>query len=797
MFTYFNPLSLSECNKYTSNLLNRSHLIFFRTAVPLVLLILGTACSPTRRLAEGDYLLYRSDILIKDKSPDKAIDKTLMEPYRKQSPNKSILGVKFHLFVYNLANPGKENWINNWLRKIGEEPVIWNPVLTERTTEQFKSYLEAKGFYENKVVDSVELVKGRAHERHFIELNEPHLINTIDYEFEDQGLKDFILADTSNSLVRVGDRFDKEVLQLERERTEIMLKNLGFYRFSKELILYEAFEKPGKKLIDLKIIFKENVTGLPDPVTKVKHHYQYKINSVQIYPDYSETVSFLKNKIPGYDTVRIDHNLILYKGRRKIKQETLLIPNRCNPGQLYRLSDVKKTYTGYSSIGLFRVINIHFNELKQDYSDTAKYEYLDCIIELTPRKPQSYQMEFVGTHSAGDFGGRANFVFTNYNLLRGAENFQVKITGAVEDVSHRIGMNESGLNLMKELGVESTLSLPKFLVPFKATRFTKKYSPKTLLNVSYNFQDRPDYIRTIAKTSMSYRWKSNPFITHQFYPFEFNYVELPKGILDPELEEDVMGTPQETSFKNHTILATRYNFEYTNQVLEKKTDFMYLRTSIESSGNLINLFSNLASTGNDSTFLNVPYFRYLKGDVNLIINDQINARNNWVYRIYAGVGYPIGRSDVLPFEKMYYGGGPSGVRGWKTGELGPGSDNCDTVSYASKLGDIKLEGNVEYRFKLFWKLEGAWFVDAGNVWLINETRPGTGFRFNRFYKEIAVGTGLGARFDFSFLIIRLDMGFKLRDPSLEEGHRWIDFNRTVEYPFNERFNFLFGIGYPF
>lgn len=762
--------------------------------VTILLVFFLASCSPTRRLPEGEYLLNKTRIKI----DEKAIEENDLEPYEKQSPNKTIFGIKFYLFLYNLANPEKEKGISSWLRKIGEEPVVWNPVLTERTTDQFHRYLEAKGYYDNVVTDSVKLFRGRANVSHSIELNEPFRIRNISYSFEDQGLQKYVLNDTVNSLLKTGNRFDKEVLQAERIRVENELKEAGFYLFSKEYIFYEAREVPEEKLVDLKMIFKENISGIPDPVTKVKEHHRYKINSVTIYPDFTPISEPSEENYTELDTVIDERSIIVYSGKRRIRPESLLLPNRCQPDSILRLSAVKNSYTSYSSLGLFRIINIHFNKLEAGMSaDTSDFRYMDCFIELSPRKFQSYQTEMVGTHSAGDFGGRVNFVYNNYNLLRGAENFQLKLTGAIEDVSHRISAEEARIQLMEEIGVESSLSLPKFLVPFKAEKFTRRYNPRTVLNLSYNYQNRPDYIRTIASTSLSYRWKSSPYITHQFFPLDFNYVQLPQGSISDDLWEDISGTALITSFSDHTILAARYTFEFTNQIIEKKTDFVYFRASIESAGNLINLGTNLASLENDTTFLKVPYLQYLKGEIDLRIHDQIDQDNKWVYRIFAGLGYPLGKSDVLPLEKMYFGGGPSGVRAWRSYALGPGADTSQTVSFATKLGDIRLEANIEYRFKLFWKLEGAWFIDMGNVWRLNDTRYGTNFGWNTFYKEIAVGTGIGGRFDFSFLIIRLDVGYKLRDPAISSGNRWIDFNNNIDYPFRKRLNFQVGIGYPF
>ncbi len=761
-------------------------------------MVFGWSCSPTRRLSENEYLLNKTRIDIGSKD----IDNAVLKPYEKQIPNKTILGIKFHLFLYNLASPEKEKGFSGWLKKIGEEPVIWDPLLTERTTQQFKNYLETKGYFDSYITDTVLLKKQKAKVYHTIVLNEPHRISNITYRFEDQDIADLILGDTVNSLIKVGDRFDKEILQQERQRIEDLLKNNGYFRFSKEYVFFDAVEVAGKKLVDLKIIIRENIIGIPDPETKVKHHNQYKINSTYIYPNYELYSTTTGDTVHIVDTINKDGNIIIYSDKLRIRPDIVIWPNRCKQGELYKINDVKKTYNNYSSLGLFRLINIHFKELEEDGSDTSEFRYIDSYIELSPRKIQFYQYEIVGTNTAGDFGARANILYNNYNLLRGAENLQVRLTGAVE------GMKRYDyLAPMWEGGVESILSVPKILVPFKARQFTMRYNPKTLFNISYNYQDHPFYIRTIASISLSYKIKGNQFNSHQFYPLEFNYVLLPEGIRDPDQRNQIIGTPIENSFVDHTILATRYTFEYSTQVVERKGDFIYFRTNVESAGNVIYGIAKLTPNENDTNFLKAPYFRYIKCDADFRINKQVAQGNRMVYRLFVGAGYPLGDQRTLPFEKMYFGGGPNGVRAWSATNLGPGSEETDSL-YVNRLGDVKFEANLEYRFQLFWVMEGALFVDAGNIWTIYEIgdRPGMSFEWNRFYKEIAVGTGLGFRFDFSFLILRTDFGIKMRDPAIQDGSRWIDFNRSLDYKFfpiklednqKARLSFQFGIGYPF
>ncbi len=755
----------------------------------MILLFLAASCSSTRRLENDEYLLNKTKI----EAPADEISIEDLQSYIRQKPNKRILKLKFHLFLYNLASPEKTKGISGWLRKIGEEPVVWNPLLTDRSRDQLESYLQTKGYYSGKVSDTVLYDKKKVTVCYTVAFNEPHRIRKVIYHFEDQDIQPFVYADTANSLIHPGQRFDKELLDEERQRIEESLRNKGFYKFSREFIFYTATELAAGNLVDVEITIKEDIAGTPDPETRVRHHQRYQIRNTYIYPNF-ELFSD-KNRDWPVDTVWEHTNYILYKGKQGIRPAPVVLPNRCLPGKIYSLSNVRQTYTSYSSLRLFRLINVRFDEVRTSPLDTNAFRSLDCYIELTPRKRQSYQTEIVGTNSSGDLGARINFSYNNYSLFRGAENFNLRFTGAVEDM--RKQYPKAATAFMREGGVEATLGLPKFLVPFPAQRFTMKYNPRTSINASFNYQDRPDYVRTIAGTSLSYEWKGNEFNTHRLHPLEFNYVRLP-GVPDSLLINDIKNTPLINSFTDHTILSTRYTFEYTTQVIEKKKDFIYLRTNLESAGNILHSLSQLTSWVSDSNFMQVPYFRYLKADIEFQVHNQITPGNKIVYRVFTGVGYPLGKSKTLPFEKMYFSGGPNGIRAWNTFGLGPGSavDSSKATSYATQLGDVKLEANLEYRFKLFWHIEGGLFVDAGNIWTVNKLREGSEFRWNRFYDEIALGTGLGLRFDFEFLLLRTDFGFKLRDPSLPSGARWIDSGRAP-YPLRERFSFHFGIGYPF
>jgi outer membrane protein assembly factor BamA len=341
--------------------------------------------------------------------------------------------------------------------------------------------------------------------------------------------------------------------------------------------------------------------------------------------------------------------------------------------------------------------------------------------------------------------------------------------------------------------VNSKLETPKFFLPFKVENFQRKYKPRTEFQLSYNYQNQPEYVRTIVNTSFGYNWKGNIYNKHSLHPLDFYLVKLPR-VDTAYIDSIYKDTRLENSFTNHTILGMKYSFEFSNQKLKRGRSFIYLRYNIETAGFLVNLINKNSGWGTDSLFFGVQYFQYIKTDIDFRNYNIISPRNRIVYRLFAGVGIPYGNSQSMPFEKMYWSGGPYGIRAWAERTLGPGP-YASSQSY-NQLGDIKLEGNIEYRFKVLWKMEGALFLDADNIWLLEDVAeyPRSGFSFKEFYKDIAIGVGVGARFDFSFVLLRTDFGFKLRDPSIKEGSVW-----TIQNPNQNFWNFAFqfGIGYPF
>lgn len=785
---------------------NCYHLYFIRytaqRSFPIFLIlavIFGSSCAPARYVPEGDYLLSKNKV----ENVQKSVPEDQLKNYVLQKPNKRLFGLRFYLFLYNLSNIQKEKWPHNWLRKIGEEPVIYNPGLTENSADQLRQFLENKGYHQAVVSDTV-IFRGRnARAYYSIQSNDPYRIKTITYVFEDTSLISHVLPDTLNSLLKRGMRFDKDVLQQERIRIENLLKEQGYYRFVKEYIFYNATLDPDDNSVELVMIIKEFVEGEPDPRTKVKQHHRYKIGNVYLNPDYIAQPG--ENGLePGqisFDTTFYQGQYLLYSGKPSLKPGVIINSSYIVPGQFYKLSDVNRTYRNLSELNLVRYTNITFREVEA-VPASANERLLDCRIELTQKKVQSYQTEIAGTNSAGDLGIRGNLLYQNFNLFKGAEVFNLKVTGAIEALRNR---SEGKYKSMKEVGMETSIVFPKFFSPFRLESFVKKYSPKTSISASFNYQSRPDYTRSIANSSFSYKWKGNQYLTHTIWPLELNYVQIYENLSSAEFLDSMKNTPLGYSFEDHMVNVARYGIELNKQAIGQRKDFVFTRFNIESAGNLVNLANkifNEKTTDEPYELFNVPYFQYMRGDVDFSYYNIIDKQNSFVYHLFIGLGIPYGNSETLPYEKKFFAGGPNSIRAWNTYDLGPGSYvETDTALssvfyYPNKNGDMKLEANIEYRFKVIWKMEGAIFLDMGNVWDIgeDEDKPGAEFNWARFHKEIAIGTGFGARFDFSFFLLRLDFGIKLRDPALPEGERWVQAFRN--FGIND-LHLKFGIGYPF
>ncbi len=775
---------------YKSNLKRIGFLIFF-------LVILFSACSPVKYVSNDEYLLDRYKI----KVTEGKVKKDEIKNYVRQKPNKRILGLRFHLWLYNLSrkDSNKEKGISNWFRTIGEEPVIYDEYIASKSVELLKSYFDNKGYYNSKVKDTVLLKRKRARILYKIEINEPYSINKIKYTCSDTILALDVLPDSINSLIKIGDNFDLDLLQDERMRIETNLKNKGYYSFNKEFVYFQADSSAKTRNVDLVLKIQKFQEKDSNKRIISTSHKQYVINKVFVFTnfDQKEALSLGENYYQDLDTAYINGIYFISKGDDKLNKRIVLQSNFIHEGDFYSLDKANRTFKHLTALKLFKIINIQYNIIDSVEDDSITFGYLDCNIKLTKHLLQSYTIELQGTNSYGNIGVGGNFLYRHRSMFGGAEITDFRINGAIEAIDEE---NVAGNFYTTELGANVTLSIPKFILPiFKGEKFSKKYSPKTQISLGYNFQDRVDYRRTIANMSYGYLWDGNKFLKHSVKLLELNAVNLPYAAQD--FKNYIDSTYLKSSYENHLVSVSNYSLVYNNQDIKKRNDFYFLRLNTEISGNLLSIYSGLTNAAKDENgnyeVFGVPFSQYAKFDLDLRYYDIIDNSNTLAYRIFGGIGIPYGNSESLPFEKMYFSGGANSIRAWNVRDLGPGSYSGGSgTRFPNQTGDIKLEANLEYRFKLFWVLEGALFLDAGNVWNIySDEFSGGLFRFDEFYKEIAFGSGVGTRFDFSFLLLRLDLGVKLRDPAMPDGERWI--SGFDDLTWSDDFTINIGIGYPF
>ncbi len=761
----------------------------------LFMVFLLSSCNPTKYVPKGETLLDENNVEINKEG----IKKSDLQPYMKQTPNKRIFGTRFYLGLYNLSNINKTRWPHKWLREIGEAPVIYDPSATLRTREQIKSYVASKGYFDGKVTDTVETEDRKSKVFYNIDLLPPYTIRNVYYEIADSNIRKLFYFDSVNCLIERGKPYDVDVLQAERSRFERYIKDRGFYGFSSDDISYDVDSTIGNRKIDIYYIIKNAVrVDANSRITSVPHSI-YTVRNIYIYPDFVPKNALERGEayIKSLDTTEYKgYYFIASSDIPEIKYELILQSLYLKPGAVFNVTNTEQTKAHLLSLKTYRLVNIYYNNASELGPPQDLTKIIDCNIQLTLLSQQSYQVELEGTNSAGNLGGALNLIYQNKNTFHGAELLSLKLKGAYEAFKPD---STSKLKSIQEYGVETSLRFPEFLIPFlKNEGFIKKYNPATTFLAAYNYQAMPFYTRTIATANLGYNWKAGSYKEHIVNPLQLNYVKLLS--IDSSYAASIELSYLAYSYKSVMILGGSYSYIFNNQKIKKSKDYWFLRINAEAAGNMLSLAEKLANRKkNEGAYqiLGQPFAQYIKTDFDLRYYYILNDVSSVAYRGFVGVGIPYGNSRAMPFEKQYFAGGANGIRAWQVRSLGPGSYNPGEVKFLNQTADIKLEANAEYRFKLFWILEGALFVDAGNIWDYNydPNRPGAQFKFNNFYKDIAIGTGTGFRFDFKFVVARIDLGMKLRDPKLTGGSRWIIARRPYNY--REDFTWVLGIGYPF
>ncbi len=735
-----------------------------------------------------------------------AIEKERFQALLKQKPNRKILGIfQFHLSMYNLGNRGKETRFKKWLKGIGEEPAILDSVQTLRSKNQLLLLLNQKGFFHAEVRDTVIPKNKKARVIYKITSNRPYTIRNTRFETRDPNIQPFMEFIRTTSLIRSGDAYDEERMNAERERISAEMKDRGFYYFGKNYITYEVDSSLQSFQVDVNLYvnrINENVDPAVAGDLPVRNHHSFNLQNIYVRTDYNPRDP-AGGPIP--DTTVVNGIHILSAGKEETIRNEVLVNNIfINRGDRFLQRDLDYTYNRLQELNTYKFINIQFNEVPRD---SIQEEYLlDVHILLTPLDMQDFTTEAEATNTGGNLGIAGSFGWRNKNVFRGAEVLEMKVKGALEalpNLSDSVEEKKILLFNTYEIGPEVSLTFKKFLLPGFITRNTSRYfNPRSILTAGFNFQDRPDYRRSILNASFGYNWQISRSQRWIAFPVIINAVTV-----DPSpgfrARLDSLNDPRLSySYETHLIPSSRYTWIFNNQ--QKTKNFFFIRGNLELSGLLLRGLASSLDLKKDEQgsyeVFGIPFSQYVKPDLDVSFHHSLDRNNTLVYRIASGIGFPFANSRALPFEKSFFAGGANSIRAWNARTLGPGSYKRG-FNLIEQSGDIKIEANLEYRSFLFKVLEGALlegaaFVDAGNIWTRNEdlSRPGAQFEFANMFKEFGVGAGIGFRFNFSFFILRLDGAVKLRDPSLDLSERWV-------YP-NQKFVIgdivpNLAIGYPF
>ena len=591
---------------------------------------------------------------------------------------------------------------------------------------------------------------------------EPFFIGKVEYDIEDKNIQDRLQLDNpDNQMLKPGMRFTVEALDNERKRISNLLIDDGYFRFNKDFIHFSADTITGSKDIGVTLHLMNYKANSNAPETP---HSRYEIRKI----------NYLSN-----DSDRIH-----------LRHQVLLNATALKEGSPYSASALQRTYNNFARLQAVKYTNIRFVEAPDS-------GMLDCNIQISTNKPSTISFQPEGTNTAGDLGAAASLTYTNRNLFRGSEQLSIELRGAYEAITGLEGYQDQNY---QEYSIESKLVFPRFVAPLLSKNFRRRQTANTEYSVAWDLQNRPEFHRRVFSMAWRYRWaEPRHHLNWRFDLLDLNYVYMPwisetfkRDYLD---DVDNRNAILRYNYEDIFIMKMGFGLTYSDGIDA-------FRLNVESSGNLLSAFSKALNFKINSqgqrTFINIAYAQYAKADFDYTHLVRFDDRN--VLALHAGIGvaYPYGNSKVLPFEKRYFSGGANSVRGWGVRELGPGGykGNDGRIDFINQTGDMKLDLNAEYRTPLFWKFEGALFVDAGNIWTLRkyDEQPNGQFKLDKFYKQIAAAYGMGLRLNFDYFILRFDMGMKAINPAYESG----DEHWAIIHPKLSRdFAFHFAVGLPF
>jgi len=767
---------------------NSRHIKTFKNIVAvsaITVLIVFQSCSVERyipedeRLYTGGTVTIETDSTITNESQLKANLESTLRP----NPNKKFLGMYPGLHYYYKVQDSNPGFLNRWLYKQWgeEEPVYQSDVETYQVEEVLVNRLENRGFFYSRASSQFEEDenKKRASVSYTVKVPKPYTLATYQLDTLAPPIYKEMVSSVATSKLKEGMRFDLSNLKLERERIDSDLKKKGYYNFNPGFLIFESdTNQYNNKRFDLFLKLKKDV-----PKEAI---IPYKIKTVNIFPNYDLQSDSLQT-----DTIR-------YNSKNFIRQEEFFKPKYLDPyvtieeGDLYNPETSRNTARRLSTIGAYKFVNIQYKQI--DSASTDSLGILEANIYLSPLNKRAVRAELQAVSKSNNFAGPGlALTFSNRNLFKGGETLNISASAGYE-VQLSSGGNQSGLTSI-QLGLKSELIFPRVIPTIPLDNDFFEYSiPKTKIGVGVEYLSRSKLYTLLSGTGQfGYLWDANKYVTHEINPISINYTKLSNTT--DEFQTILDENPfLARSFEQQFISGLTYSFTYNGMVDTQKTHQIYFNSTFDIAGNSISLFGKEETPGAPKTFLGLEYAQYAKADADIRYHFNFGKEQKIATRLFAGYGYAYGNSDVLPFIKQYFSGGPYSVRAFRIRSLGPGTfpnENEDNNgSFFDQTGNIRLEANVEYRFPIFGFVKGAFFADAGNIWLSEENPALPGGKFtSSFISELGMGAGFGIRVDVQGFVIRFDLAAPFHDPGLPEGQRF-DF-RVNEPVLN------FAIGYPF
>lgn len=749
-----------------------------------------SSCNVSRFVPEGQYLVRKNKVVIEKEGS--GIDKSALSKYISLKPFREGLSTNLPTWYYYQSERHPKSQFWKWMNKsFGKDPSYYDVAGANNSAHQMELYLNNIGYFNSNVRYDVETRGKKATLTYHVFPTEPYRVNGIDYIINDSLIRSYVMRDSTKFPLKEGDLYNAYSLDEQREIITERLRNSGYYYFTRDNIFYEVDSN-----------YLNHTLHVTMRMTKGDVAYRkYRVRDISVYPNYSifrrtETPSDSLTLVTEFGRTRKVTNIVdfYYYGKPQVVPQTFRYSISIAEGLPFNQRGVTNTYKSLSNFRLFSNVNIQFDSVPND-----SLNHLDCRITMQQNNIHSFTVQAEGTNSDGDLGIKGSLSYANKNIFHGAETFQLSLRGGLE-AQKIIGTtgneSESQVFNTREFGITASILFPRFLSPFRFNDFARDYMPTTSLALGFNAQIRYYYSRYINTASFGYDWKSRNRDSHNLTPIYLNSVKIDninpvfQAYLDNETSQR-----KKAQYTSHLLFGARYSYTFSSQKLSQEGSFIYIRADLESSGNLLSLLNNtklITESEGYHYLLGIRYAQYLRSSFDIRQHIDL-GHNSWlVFRQFVGLGLPYGNSQDLPFERSFYAGGANGLRGWFYRTVGPGG-YVPANEDVERTGDLQLELNAELRFPLYNIFNGAFFVDAGNVWAYypNESMPDAEFNFNKFYNQLAVDAGFGLRLDVSFLIIRVDLAYAMRNPYPNaEGSYW---------RFNQLGNLKMqlGIGYPF